>query len=92
MIQELSAQDMENRARVFVSVKTGDMQSARKLLRQRFGNAREENGYLRVYDVDDPEAIAGTLLENGQSIRELQKNKIGLEEYYVELMSRKEGV
>ena len=92
MIQELSAQDMENRARVFVSVKTGDMQSARKLLRQRFGNVREENGYLRVYDVDDPEAIAGTLLENGQSIRELQKNKIGLEEYYVELMSRKEGV
>lgn len=92
MIQELSAQDMENRARVFVSVKTSDMQSARKLLRQRFGNAREENGYLRVYDVDDPEAIAGTLLENGQSIRELQKNKIGLEEYYVELMSRKEGV
>lgn len=92
MIQELSAQDMENRARVFVSVKTSDMQSAGKLLRQRFGNAQEENGTLRVYDVDDPEAIAAALLENGQSIRELKKNKIGLEEYYVELMSRKEGV
>lgn len=91
MIQELSAKDMESRARVFVTVKTGDLQAAKRLLRQRFGNAREENGLLRVYDVDDPEAIAGYLLENGQSVRELKKNKIGLEEYYVELMSRKEG-
>ena len=74
-----------------VTVKTSDLQAAKKLLRQRFGNIREENGFLRVYDVDDPEAIAGYLLENGQSIRELKKNKIGLEEYYVELMSRKEG-
>ena len=81
MIQELSAKDMEGRSRVFVSVKTGDLSASRKLLRQRFGNAREENGFLRVYDVDDPRAIAGYLLENGQSIRELKKNKIGLEEY-----------
>lgn len=91
MIQELSAKDMEGRARVFVTVKTGDLQTAKKLLCQRFGNAREENGFLRVYDVDDPEAIAGYLLENGQSVREIKKNKIGLEEYYMELMSRKEG-
>lgn len=91
MIQELSAKDMEGRARVFVTVKTGDLQTAKKLLRQRFENAREENGFLRVYDVDDPEAIAGYLLENGQSVREIKKNKIGLEEYYMELMSRKEG-
>lgn len=91
MIQELSAKDMEGRARVFVTVKTGDLQTAKKLLRQRFGNAREENGFLRVYDVDDPEAIAGYLLENSQSVREIKKNKIGLEEYYMELMSRKEG-
>ena len=91
MIQELSAKDMEGRARVFVTVKTGDLQTAKKLLRQRFGNAREENDFLRVYDVDDPEAIAGYLLENGQSVREIKKNKIGLEEYYMELMSRKEG-
>ena len=91
MIQELSAKDMESRARVFVSVKTGDMPHSKELLRQRFGKVREEDGYLRVYDVDEPEAIASCLLESGQSVRELKKNKIGLEEYYVELMSRKEG-
>lgn len=91
MIQELSAKDMESRVRVFVSVKTGDMHHSKELLRQRFGKVREEDGYLRVYDVDEPEAIASCLLDNGQSVREIKKNKIGLEEYYVELMSRKEG-
>ena len=90
MIRELSAQDMESRARVFVSVKTADMQSSENLLRRRFGNVKEENGYLRVYDVDAPEVIAGYLMDNGQSLREIKKNRIGLEEYYVELMSKKE--
>ena len=91
MIQELSAKDMESRARVFVSVKTGDIRRSMGLLRQRFGNVREEDGYLRVYDVDNPEDIVACLLDGGQSVREVKKNKIGLEEYYVELMSRKEG-
>ena len=30
------------------------------------------------------------LLENGYVVNEIKKNKIGLEEYYVELMSAKE--
>ena len=82
---------MESRARVFVSVKTGDIRRSMGLLRQCFGNVREEDGYLRVYDVDNPEDIVACLLDGGQSVREVKKNKIGLEEYYVELMSRKEG-
>ena len=45
---------------------------------------------MRVYDVDAPEVIAGYLMDNGQSLREIKKNRIGLEEYYVELMSKKE--
>lgn len=92
MIQELSAKDMENRAKVFVSVKTGDMPRSKELLRAQFGNVNEEDGYLRVYNVNEPETVASCLLGNGQSVREIKKNKIGLEEYYVELMSRKESV
>ncbi len=91
MLQELSAKDMESRARVFVSVKTGDMRGSKDLLQKKFGNVREEEGYLRVYDVDEPEAIVSCLLEGGQSVCEIKRNKIGLEEYYVELMSQKEG-
>lgn len=90
MVQELSAQDMENRARVFVSVKTKDMKGAKAVLKAKYGSVREEEGYLRVYDVDDTETIVGYLYQNGHVVNEIRKNRIGLEEYYIELMSKKE--
>ncbi len=89
MIQELTAKEMESRARVFTSLKTKDMQSAKTLLKQKYDNMREEDGYLRVYDVDDTESIVSYLIENGHVVSEIKKNKIGLEEYYIELMSKK---
>lgn len=91
MIQELSAKDMESRARVFVSVKTKDMQGAKRALQRKYDNVREEEEYLRIYDVDDTETIVEYLLQNGHVVNEIKKNKIGLEEYYIELMSKKEG-
>ena len=87
MIVEMSATELENRARVFVSLKTKDMNGARAVLRASYGSVKEEDGYLRVYDVDDTEAIVELLLKNGHVVSEIKKNKIGLEEYYVELMS-----
>ena len=90
MIQELSAKEMESRARVFTSIKTKDMQGAKAVLRTKFDNVREEEGYLRVYDVDDTESIVEFLIQNGHVVSEIKKNKIGLEEYYIELMSKKE--
>ena len=90
MVQELSAKEMESRAQVFVSLKTRDKQGAWGLLRQKYGDVRAEDGYIRVYDVDDTEGIVKLLLENGHAVSEITKNKIGLEEYYVELMSKKE--
>lgn len=90
MIQELSAKEMENRARVFVSLKTKDMNGAKSILKKKFSNTKEEDGYLRVYDVDDTEAIVEYLIQNGHVVNEIKKNKIGLEEYYIELMSKKE--
>ena len=91
MIQELSAAEMDARSRVFVSVKTKDMQGALKALKAKFDNIRLEDGYIRVYDVDDTEAIVKYLLDNGHAVTEMVKNKVGLEEYYIELMSKKEG-
>ncbi|MBQ7346685.1 MAG: ATP-binding cassette domain-containing protein [Clostridia bacterium] len=88
MIQEISAKDMENRARVFVSIKTKDMKGAKAVLKARYDNVKEEDDDLRVYDVDDPETIVEYLLKNGHVVNEIKKNKIGLEEYYIELMSQ----
>ena len=90
MIQEISAKEMDSRARVFVSLRTKDMSGAKAVLQARFDDVREEEGYLRVYDVDDTEGIIEHLLQNGHVVSEVRKNKIGLEEYYVELMSKKE--
>ena len=90
MIQELSAKEMENRSRVFVSVKTDDLQKAERLLQAQFKSAALEDGYVRVYDIEDTETIVRYLLDNGQAVSEVKKNKIGLEEYYVELMRNKE--
>ena len=90
MIQEISAREMESRARVFVSLKTKDMKGAGRVLRTQFDHVREEDGYLRVYDVNNTEGIVAFLLKNGHVVNEIKKNKIGLEEYYIELMSKKE--
>ncbi|MBQ8278940.1 MAG: ATP-binding cassette domain-containing protein [Roseburia sp.] len=90
MIQEISAQEMESRARVFVSLKTKDMKGAKSVLQGQYDDVREEEEYLRVYDVDDTEGIVEYLLKNGHVVSEIKKNRIGLEEYYIELMSKKE--
>lgn len=91
MIQELSAKELENRARVFVSIRTKDMAGAKTVLQGKYKDVREEEGYLRVYDVDDTESIVEHMIQNGHVVSEIKKNKIGLEEYYVELMSKKEA-
>ena len=91
MIQEISAEEMDSRAQVFVSLKTKDKQGAFGALRKNYKDVRAEDGYIRVYDVDDTESIVEYLLKNGHPVSEIRKNKIGLEEYYIELMSKKEG-
>lgn len=90
MIQELSAEELEGRSRNFASIKTKDMEGARHLLSAKFGNVREQDGYLQVYDVEDTEAVVKLLLKGGHPVSEVKKNKVGLEEYYIELMSKKE--
>ena len=91
MIMEMTAKELEGRARVFVSLKTKDMDGAKAILKQKFTDVRREEDYLRVYDVEDTESIVEHLIKNGHVVSEIHKNKIGLEEYYIELMSQKEG-
>lgn len=90
MIQEITAEEMESRARVFVSIKTKDMNTAKEVLKKKYDDVRTEEEYLRVYDVNETEEIVDYLFKNGHIISEIKKNKIGLEEYYIELMAKKE--
>ena len=90
MIQELSAKEMEARARVFVSFKVKDTEKTISLLKKKYKNVREEQEYIRVYDEEDVEGIVKHLIDNKIIPSEIKKNKVGLEEYYIELMSNKE--
>lgn len=89
MIMELSAKDMESRARVFTTLKTADMDGALAVLKQKYADVRRESDYIRIYDVNDVEQIVEYLIQNGHVVSQIKKNKIGLEEYYIELMSQK---
>lgn len=90
MIMELSAKEMDSRAQVFVSLKTKETSGAVAVLSRTFAEVRVEGETIRVYDADDTAAIVDLLMQNGHAVSEIRKNKIGLEEYYIELMSQKE--
>lgn len=92
MIQELSAKDIENRCRVFTQIKTKELEKAYHLLKKQYHNVKIEDEYIRVYDVDDTEMLVDFLFKNQHVVSEIKKNKIGLEEYYIELMSNKEVI
>ena len=92
MIAELSAEEMDSRAQVFTSLKTKDLDGAIKALSEKFADVRLVGEHIRVYDFSDTAAIVDFLMKRGHVVSEIQKNKIGLEQYYVELMSRKEKV
>jgi len=92
MIMEISAEEMDARAQVFVSLKTRDMANAQAVLAKKYADVRRDGEYIRVYDVNDTAEVVDTLMKNGHIVSELRKNKIGLAEYYIELMSQKEGV
>ena len=91
MIMEMSAEEMDSRAQVFISLKTQDMDGAWRLLSKKYEDVRQEDGYIRIYDVQDVEKIVSFLIENGHVVSEIKKNKIGLEEYYIEIMSKQGG-
>ena len=91
MIMEMSAEEMDSRAQMFISLKTAEMQKAWLLLTKKYADVRMEDGYIRIYDVDNVEEIVSYLMENGHVVSEVRKNKIGLEEYYIELMSKQGG-
>ncbi len=89
MIKEIAASEMDGRSQVYVSLKTGDDRAAYDLLRRGGCNVKFEEGELRVYDIMDTARLSAYLLQNGFAPSELKKHKIGLEEYYVSLMSGK---
>ncbi len=92
MIKEMTAEQLNASCRTFVALQTKEKDRAKVLLGCKYSRVEEdENEYLRVYDAKCPEEIVSYLYENGILINEIKTDKIGLEEYYIDLMNEKAG-
>jgi ABC-2 type transport system ATP-binding protein len=90
MIREMTAEELNESCRSYVALQAKDMRKTKKLLSDKYMRVEEdESGYLRVYDQITPEQIVTFLYENGVLITEIKTDKIGLEEYYIDLMQEK---
>ena len=90
MIMEISADDMDKRAQVFTTVRCADTSGAYSALSEKYGDVRCDGDVIRIFDIDDTASVVKFMIERGFAPSEVRKNKIGLEEYYIELMSKKE--
>ena len=87
MLCEMTADELEASCRTFVALQARDMSRAKFVLGSKFSRVEEdETGYLRVYDEVRTEDVVKHLYDNGIVITEIKTDKIGLEEYYIDLM------
>ena len=91
MLEELTAEELNEKCRTYIALKTKNLEQAKSLLKAKYDAVKEENGYIRVYDNTIPEEIVKYLYNNKIIVSEIKTSKIGLEEYYIDLMKEKEG-
>ena len=90
MLCEMTADELESSCRTYVALQAKDMSRSKNILGCKYSRVEEdEAGYIRVYDITTPEDVVTHLYENGILVSEIKTDKIGLEEYYIDLM--KEG-
>jgi ABC-2 type transport system ATP-binding protein len=92
MIIEMTAEELEKTCPTFVAITCKDMQKAKEILDKKYSRVSydEEKEYLRVYDAKNSQEVAKYLYDNKIIVNELKSDKIGLEEYYINLMNGKE--
>ncbi|MBQ7378733.1 MAG: ATP-binding cassette domain-containing protein [Clostridia bacterium] len=87
MIVEMTAEELDASCRTYVALKAEEMNRTKTLLGCKYSRVEEdEAGFIRVYDMTTPEEVVTYLYENGICVTEIMTDKIGLEEYYIDLM------
>lgn len=90
MLKEMTAEELEAGCRTYTALKATDEICTKALLSCKYSRVEEDEvTYIRVYDDVSPEEIVSYLYKNDIIVSEIQTAKIGLEEYYIDLM--KEG-
>jgi len=93
MIVEMTAEELDKNCPTFVAIQTKEMKKAKEILKQKYSKVLEDEQkeFLRIYDANSPEEVVKYLYENKIVVNELKTDKIGLEEYYINLMANKEA-
>ncbi|MBQ7921891.1 MAG: ATP-binding cassette domain-containing protein [Clostridia bacterium] len=88
MIVEMTADELDASCRTYVALQSEEMGRTKSLLSCRYSRVEaDEAGYIRVYDLTTPEEIVSYLYGNGVCVTEIRTDRIGLEEYYIDLMN-----
>jgi ABC-2 type transport system ATP-binding protein len=90
MVKEMTAQQLEESCPTYVAIQTKEMNRSKALLACKYSRVEEdEAGYIRVYDAKEAEDVVLYLYENNIIVTEIKTEKIGLEEYYINLMAER---
>ncbi len=87
LIAEMTAEELERSCRTYTALKAKNQTKTKQLLLSKLERVEEdENGYIRIYDRVAAEKLVMFLYRNGITVSEVYTDKIGLEEYYIDLM------
>ncbi len=90
MIKEMTASQFEQECRTYVALKAKEHSKAKTILGSKYNRIEEdENGYIRIYDITQPEDVVNYLYSQNIIINEIKKDKVSLEEYYTDIINTK---
>ena len=89
MIAEMTAEELNANCRTYVALKAKDMAAVNAILERKYSRVERDEEYIRIYDAVKAEEVVSYLYnELNIAVTEIKTNKINLEEYYIDLMSK----
>ena len=88
LIKEMRESEMSDECRDFVFMKTGNDTQAINILSNKYKEIEQKDGGIRIYDETESANVGPLMYANGIPVNEITFNKIGLEEYYLKIMSK----
>ncbi len=88
MIKEMTAEQLNNECRTFISLKAKDLTTTLAFLERKYTTVKtdEQGENIRIYDRVKPEEVVTYLYEHNIKVTEISTEKVSLEEYYIDLM------
>ena len=89
LIKEMHESEMSDECRDFVFVKTSNDFKALSVLSLKYKEIEQKDEGIRIYDETESSNVNGLLYANEIGVNEISFKKIGLEEYYLRIMSQR---